>query len=49
MSCLLLKGWYWCAGSIVGHVGDGNFHSLLLYTTDDELAVIKSLASNLAA
>lgn len=32
----------------MGHVGDGNFHSLLFYTTDDELAVIKSLASNLA-
>ncbi|KAJ7731322.1 FAD-linked oxidase-like protein [Mycena maculata] len=27
--------------TIVGHVGDGNFHALLLFTTDEELEVVK--------
>ncbi|PSR94670.1 hypothetical protein PHLCEN_2v4402 [Hermanssonia centrifuga] len=29
--------------TIVGHVGDGNFHSLLLFKTDQELAVAREL------
>lgn len=27
--------------TIVGHVGDGNFHALILFRTDEELAVAK--------
>ncbi|KAF8170891.1 FAD-linked oxidase-like protein [Mycena galopus ATCC 62051] len=27
--------------TIVGHVGDGNFHALLLFTTDEELKLVK--------
>ncbi|KAJ7752387.1 FAD-linked oxidase-like protein [Mycena metata] len=27
--------------TIVGHVGDGNFHALLLFTSDEELKVVK--------
>ncbi|KAF7335578.1 FAD-binding protein [Mycena venus] len=27
--------------TIVGHVGDGNFHALLLFTTDQELEIVK--------
>ncbi|KAJ7153683.1 FAD-linked oxidase-like protein [Mycena filopes] len=30
--------------TIVGHVGDGNFHALLLFTTDAELALVKAAA-----
>jgi D-lactate dehydrogenase (cytochrome) len=26
---------------MVGHVGDGNFHALLLFKTDEELEVVK--------
>jgi len=29
--------------TIVGHVGDGNFHSLLLFHTDEELAIAREL------
>ncbi|KAI0080145.1 hypothetical protein K474DRAFT_1638149 [Panus rudis PR-1116 ss-1] len=29
--------------TIVGHVGDGNFHALLLFKTEEELAVIRQL------
>ncbi|KAJ7720448.1 FAD-linked oxidase-like protein [Mycena maculata] len=29
------------AHSIVGHVGDGNFHALLLFKTDEELEAVK--------
>ncbi|PPR00144.1 hypothetical protein CVT24_008951 [Panaeolus cyanescens] len=28
--------------SVVGHVGDGNFHAMLLFTNDEELAVAKA-------
>lgn len=27
--------------TIVGHVGDGNFHALLLFKTDEELAIAR--------
>jgi D-lactate dehydrogenase (cytochrome) len=27
--------------TMVGHVGDGNFHALLLFKTDEELEVVK--------
>ncbi|EGN93922.1 hypothetical protein SERLA73DRAFT_144955 [Serpula lacrymans var. lacrymans S7.3] len=30
------------ASTIVGHVGDGNFHALLLFRNDDELAVART-------
>jgi D-lactate dehydrogenase (cytochrome) len=29
--------------TMVGHVGDGNFHALLLFTTDAELEVVKAV------
>ncbi|EUC64848.1 D-lactate dehydrogenase (cytochrome) oxidoreductase [Rhizoctonia solani AG-3 Rhs1AP] len=29
--------------TIVGHVGDGNFHSLLLFETDEELELVKGV------
>ncbi|KAI0772190.1 FAD-linked oxidase-like protein [Irpex lacteus] len=29
--------------TIVGHVGDGNFHALLLFRTDEELAIAREL------
>ncbi|KAI0687856.1 FAD-linked oxidase-like protein [Cytidiella melzeri] len=29
--------------TMVGHVGDGNFHALLLFRTDDELAIARQL------
>lgn len=32
---------------IVGHAGDGNFHALLLYKTDEELDVAKMVADRL--
>jgi len=29
------------SSAIVGHVGDGNFHALLMFRTDEELEVVK--------
>lgn len=29
--------------TIVGHVGDGNFHALILFKTDEEMALAKEL------
>ncbi|KDR68321.1 hypothetical protein GALMADRAFT_129667 [Galerina marginata CBS 339.88] len=33
--------------SIVGHVGDGNFHALLLFKTDEELAIAQQAAARI--
>ncbi|KAH9480896.1 D-lactate dehydrogenase [cytochrome], mitochondrial [Psilocybe cubensis] len=33
--------------SIVGHVGDGNFHALLLFTNDDELKIAQKAAARI--
>lgn len=30
--------------TIVGHVGDGNFHTLLLFRTDEEQAIARAAA-----
>ena len=33
---------------IIGHVGDGNFHSMLLVSNNEELSIAKQLAINMA-
>jgi len=33
--------------SIVGHVGDGNFHTLLLFANDEELEVVRAAVSRM--
>jgi FAD linked oxidases, C-terminal domain len=30
--------------TVVGHVGDGNFHAMLLFTTDEELEIAQNAA-----
>lgn len=34
-------------GVIVGHVGDGNFHTQLLFKTDEELEKVKALVKRM--
>ncbi|KAI0792493.1 hypothetical protein C8Q75DRAFT_804866 [Abortiporus biennis] len=34
--------------TIMGHVGDGNFHALLVYKTDEELEIIQALCHRMA-
>ena len=35
-------------GPIVGHVGDGNFHSMLLFDNEEEYKTCKSVANRIA-
>lgn len=34
-------------GTIVGHVGDGNFHALMLFRNEEELSIVKDLVHRL--
>ncbi|KDQ13166.1 hypothetical protein BOTBODRAFT_160776 [Botryobasidium botryosum FD-172 SS1] len=33
--------------TVIGHVGDGNFHSLILFKTDEEMEVVRGVAHRL--
>lgn len=34
--------------TVIGHVGDGNFHAMLLFTTEEELKIAQNAAHRLA-
>jgi len=34
--------------TVIGHVGDGNFHAMLVFTTDEELEIAQKAAHRIA-